>query len=308
MVGAWFLFFRNQGDSAYDNSRQPALALRDVLNNDKDSDSDGLKDWEETLWKTDPNNPDSDGDGMSDGEEVRNNRDPLIPGAGDVKTVEVVKSDLRESLGKSVNLTEVFTSAFAGSLGPQISTGDLKSISPDDLKNIKDYLPNPENILGNLPKVAARDLKTSSANDSASVKKYFNDFYEQVYDNVFHKLTVSDIGQLLNFSKSGNPNDLAPIEDIMAVFEESIAVIKSLPVPEGYEEFPIGEIDFFMQMKRADEFLRNANKDPLAALIVLQPRILMEEKLNKFHNDFKAKLFQEGIIFEASDKGSKLFR
>ena len=27
-----------------------------------DSDHDGLADWEEIIWKTDPNNPDSDGD------------------------------------------------------------------------------------------------------------------------------------------------------------------------------------------------------------------------------------------------------
>lgn len=31
-----------------------------------DSDGDGLKDWEEALWKTDPKLPDTDGDGVSD--------------------------------------------------------------------------------------------------------------------------------------------------------------------------------------------------------------------------------------------------
>lgn len=49
----------------------------------KDSDTDGLKDWEEALWKTDPNNPDSDGDGTPDGEEVRAGRDPAKPGPDD---------------------------------------------------------------------------------------------------------------------------------------------------------------------------------------------------------------------------------
>ncbi len=33
---------------------------------DLDSDADGLKDWEETLWGTDPKNPDTDGDGIDD--------------------------------------------------------------------------------------------------------------------------------------------------------------------------------------------------------------------------------------------------
>jgi len=49
----------------------------------KDSDNDGLRDWEEALWKTDPRNEDSDNDGTADGEEVRKGRDPAKPGPDD---------------------------------------------------------------------------------------------------------------------------------------------------------------------------------------------------------------------------------
>jgi len=49
----------------------------------KDSDNDGLKDWEEALWKTDPQNPDTDGDGTPDGKEVAEGRNPAIPGPDD---------------------------------------------------------------------------------------------------------------------------------------------------------------------------------------------------------------------------------
>ncbi len=48
-----------------------------------DTDGDGLKDWEETLWKTNPNDPDTDGDGTSDNSEIISNRNPLIPGPND---------------------------------------------------------------------------------------------------------------------------------------------------------------------------------------------------------------------------------
>src|SRR2546423_718695 len=50
---------------------------------DKDSDNDGLKDWEETLWKTDPHNPDTDGDGTPDGQEVKEGRNPSVKGPND---------------------------------------------------------------------------------------------------------------------------------------------------------------------------------------------------------------------------------
>ena len=50
---------------------------------EKDSDKDGLKNWEEALWGTDPNNSDTDGDGTPDGEEVGLGRNPTIKGPND---------------------------------------------------------------------------------------------------------------------------------------------------------------------------------------------------------------------------------
>jgi hypothetical protein len=37
----------------------------------KDTDNDGLANWEEVLWGTDPNNPDSNGNGINDGDEIK---------------------------------------------------------------------------------------------------------------------------------------------------------------------------------------------------------------------------------------------
>lgn len=42
-----------------------------------DSDNDGLPDWQEALYGTDPKKSDTDGDGTTDGAEVAQNRDPL---------------------------------------------------------------------------------------------------------------------------------------------------------------------------------------------------------------------------------------
>lgn len=45
-----------------------------------DTDGDGLDDFAETIFGTDPNNPDSDGDGYPDGSEVENGYNPAGPG------------------------------------------------------------------------------------------------------------------------------------------------------------------------------------------------------------------------------------
>lgn len=57
---------------------KPPEALK---HSSKDSDKDGLTDWEEIhVYGTDPFNPDTDGDGMKDGEEVSLGRNPLGSG------------------------------------------------------------------------------------------------------------------------------------------------------------------------------------------------------------------------------------
>lgn len=55
-----------------------AIAVNDVKDlYAGDTDGDGLKDWEEVLWKTDPNNSDTNGNGIPDGEEVNLGKNPL---------------------------------------------------------------------------------------------------------------------------------------------------------------------------------------------------------------------------------------
>ena len=49
----------------------------------KDTDGDGLPDWQEEIWGSDKNNPDTDGDGTTDGKEVNENRNPTVAGPDD---------------------------------------------------------------------------------------------------------------------------------------------------------------------------------------------------------------------------------
>ena len=62
-------------------NKDTKIALNNITR--RDNDNDGLKDWEEGLWRTDPNNPDTDGDGTNDGDEARDGRNPLTAGPDD---------------------------------------------------------------------------------------------------------------------------------------------------------------------------------------------------------------------------------
>ncbi len=62
--------------SSYD---APAAYTGKVADMKRDSDGDGLTDWQEFQRRTDPNNPDTDGDGRSDGDEFAQGFDPTTP-------------------------------------------------------------------------------------------------------------------------------------------------------------------------------------------------------------------------------------
>lgn len=65
-----------------------------------DSDGDGLRDWEEELWKSDPHNPDTDGDGTNDNDEVSSGRSPVVAGPDDVLENGIGFFDNTESIHK----------------------------------------------------------------------------------------------------------------------------------------------------------------------------------------------------------------
>ena len=59
------------------------LTQKALVESERDSDSDGLEDWEELLWKTDAHTADTDGDGTRDGDEALGGRDPTVAGPND---------------------------------------------------------------------------------------------------------------------------------------------------------------------------------------------------------------------------------
>lgn len=62
--------------------------------NKLDSDEDGLFDWQEGLWDTDPHKFDTDADGTSDGREVATGHDPKVKGPNDIYSKPLVATNI----------------------------------------------------------------------------------------------------------------------------------------------------------------------------------------------------------------------
>ncbi len=80
----------------------------------EDTDADGLLDWEESLWGSDPNLADTDGDKTNDGEEVKLNRNPAKAGPDDenISIEQRILNKIENSPLQSTGLTKEFSDAF----------------------------------------------------------------------------------------------------------------------------------------------------------------------------------------------------
>ncbi len=77
------MLWANWGDENIQEARLLSVGGKSNEVAEADSDKDGLRDWEEVLWGTDPENRDSDKDGTLDGQEVVVGRNPALAGPDD---------------------------------------------------------------------------------------------------------------------------------------------------------------------------------------------------------------------------------
>lgn len=86
---------------AQNGNNQNLQVVQNALakNASEDDDGDGLQNWEENLWGSDPKKPDTDGDGTNDGDEAHANRNPAVAGPNDAITA----SSLQNKSGTGAN-------------------------------------------------------------------------------------------------------------------------------------------------------------------------------------------------------------
>lgn len=256
----------------------------------KDSDGDGLLDWEEDLWGTDPNNLDTDGDGTNDLEEINANRDPLKAGPDDedISIEEKVLRQIQENnqLDDS-GLTSQISENFAETYFTMRGEG---GINPEEremlLSNIVDESIQKINLQ---PKYSLYAIKTFELDDEEASNKlieYTNSYLESQV-TVLEVAATSD-GQR-NYIDTGNKiaqtaKQLSQIEVPSRIDEEHLKLINSL--------HNLGEI--------VKEFEKE-NEDPLYVMMLIPAYEDTLMDLQDVNNNIGQFLTSNGIITEDNE-------
>ncbi len=287
--------------SAKQNSMKEFLAI--------DTDLDGLKDWEESLWKTDPKVADTDQDGTDDWEEVKTNRDPLEKNSATVGQTPSDKIDQAiidenkrtieefQKLNPTDQLSRLFFSQYVDAKnsagGASINAQTKEDIISNALLNMSTSTEY---------RFTTFDIRITDKNNSESVKIYINTFGEIVY-----KYSANAGKELLYLSQIMTGQDNGAGRDLLSrsayEYTQIVTDMLKLEVPRDLSFEHVQIINYFHNMKRGVEGMKVLESDPLTALVLIE--LYKNSALGLFAEiqkitDYAAKI---GVSFTKNEPG-----
>lgn len=235
--------------------------LSDVVNTD--SDLDGVLDWEEGLWGTDPLKTDSDGDGVPDGTEVSQ-----LKGEATVANSNGVLEE--ENLTETDKFSrEVFTTVATLS-----QSGTLTQETLDGLgSSLAQQIENPT-----VSKVFLfSDIKTTGNNTGESARIYLNSLdaifkkqsllYKNGYDGIVYTINVtfSDVLQKYLLDPESD-KAFSGLAQITKEVDDVVKSMKGLTVPSGLSVIHLDILNSFQRISENMTNVKLAIKDPIVAM------------------------------------------
>lgn len=275
-----------------------------IINNiaKKDSDNDGLKDWEEGLWGTDPNNPDTDGDGTNDGDEVSAGRNSSVAGPDDKLTdndfIEKTNSNFSDE-----NITK--TDKFAQDLfGKYLS---LRQNSQEGLNNEdKNFLITSvmeDSLYDEVDnKYTVSDLNVTDDNSKTTLKKYGNDFISitELYSQDLNQNELIVFERMLRME---NKEDAMYLKKSSEIYNMAIDKLIEIKVPNNLAFVHLDIINSYNIISNALSDMSSALDDPLRGMNGFAVYVAVTDMQIDLFKEIKNYFIENKIIFNANEAG-----
>lgn len=243
--------------SAFSASGLPGGKEITVSPQNKDSDNDGLLDWQEKLYGTDPLNPDTDGDGYLDGEEINSGHNPLVKGPGDDLTFfplplgdqynvtkkvlsdaaidELLKSYITQKNSyvqdhSNINDANSFSSTTTTSTIQEMATRALLYGSPTLTEKAQEIIATIPNLFK--INVSDNDIKISEDNNSDSINNYLKEILSIIHSDDF----IFSQNSLEILSQSFDSGDFSGLDNLIKTNMDKIDQMRNIVVPSSQKE------------------------------------------------------------------------
>lgn len=248
---------------------------------EQDTDGDGLLNWEENLWGTDPKRVDSDNDGTTDGDEAHQNRNPLKAGPNDTlasgdfpnngaaagssgtgsangaKSGQKVALETTETAEVSRNLFAAYLEAKR--LGLPIDEATKKRIVERAVA---------EKLSSTKTKTyTSADIFISSSQDmekySSDLRAAFSAGTAKVASN------QSEIDILQNAMKSNDTAELTKLDPIIANYSAILSATEKISVPQEFVSQHVALLNGLSAVLNDIRGFRSMFEDPMLGLVAV---------------------------------------
>lgn len=241
----------------------------------RDTDGDGLPDWEEALYGTNPSNPDSKGLGMTDGEAV--SKGLIVPKA----IADVSASATTNASGTSVDpslppapadgsMTDAFAKNFftlylnakAAKNGAALSEDETNAVAQQALSDLAQAVSVAPDFK------SEKDITVSGSGKDAL--KAFAISAEAISKKNTADAAKSELLYLQDAIQNNDTGAFAHISSLAKSYRETAAGLAMLPVPQELAQTDLALVNALMRLSQITEDFTRVNSDPLATMLAIQ--------------------------------------
>ena len=255
-----------------------------------DTDEDGLKDWEETLFKTDPKNSDTDGDGTSDGDEIDQKRNPLVQGPDD-KGASAISGEIDRTKVEELPDTEKLAfKLFEG----YIDLKQSRYLGTNIEKNFVTGL-----VANSIPTIAYAIFQGADVSVSLAAGKEGAETYRKALEEAWKPLFNIHEDELITFARiidSGDNAGFQTLLDARDIYEETISGMKNISVPKDAVSIHLDILNGFSFFVGVLDTMINVKDDPLVALTAVNGYTESEAKIKAALSRLNTYFLVNGVI------------
>lgn len=230
----------------------------------KDADEDGLKDWEEELWKTDPKNPDTDGDKTKDGEEIRLSRDPLKPAPDDMLATEDVTTKTTLNTTAPTATDHFSRDFFARYLA--IKQSGKEFTAEEEKKLFEEVFTNPPPLEA-VKTFTEEELNITEDNSTEPFRAYGNVFVATLQKFVTPpEKRRNEFEAVQEAIEADEPVDTALLESRASLYRSALAELLAVRVPRSAAANHRDLLNAISGLAQATEGMKNLTTDPIKAV------------------------------------------
>jgi len=272
----------------------------------KDTDRDGLRDWEEALYGTDIQKSDSRDLGMTDGEAV--GRGLIVPVAPvDIPVASSTPSEFDPSVpvpapgtltrALAENLWSAYEVARQRDPDGVISTADIQKITDELFEQLNRSVSTSPDFK------KAADLRTTGT--TPEDMKIFARSAEAVFSANTARVSKSEIEYLKDGLEKNDATAYAHIIEISELYRKAAIGLAALPVPANLLETDLQLINAYSRLSKVISDLARAESDPIATMLALKQYPDVVKQMGDAYIYVNTTYKTSGVTFAAGEPGGR---